>query len=308
MSAEATKQQLGECSDLESIAAYLDGRLSIREREQMAAHLADCDDCAFIFSEAAQTRVTANIEHDGVVSRWWQWIARPVVWWPAAAAIAMAAVVMVTGASVLFMRRATSTELQALVSAVGTDRTVEPRLTGGFAYAPVRGVVRGPDTRVPTASPDVRIAAAVLEKKAVARRTPTALDSLGIAYLVVGDIERAVQVLEEAAERARPNAQVLSNLSAAYLVRGRQNNQPQDFPKALAMADRAVKANPTLAEASFNRALALECLSLADQALGAWRDYLTIDDRSAWADEARSHLHRLDAMRGHNSIPAATPR
>src|SRR5262245_55594994 len=53
-----------------------------------------------------------------------------------------------------------------LVAAVGAQRIIEPRLTGGFAYAPVvipsstRSGVRTDDLQ----SPDVRIAALRLEK------------------------------------------------------------------------------------------------------------------------------------------------
>ena len=61
------------------------------------------------------------------------------------------------------------------------------------------------------------------------------------------------------------------------------------------MADRAVKADNRLAEAWFNRALALERLAMVGEARGAWSDYLKVDDRSEWAAEATRHLERLGA-------------
>ena len=125
--------------------------------------------------------------------------------------------------------------------------------------------------------------------------TPQTLRSLGIAYLVMGDIGRAVPVLEEAADQTAPAAPVLSDLAAAYLARAIRNNQAQDLQKALATADRATKADPRMAEAWFNLAYALERLSLADQARAAWQEYLTIDDQSGWAAEARAHLRTLSA-------------
>ena len=145
-------------------------------------------------------------------------------------------------------------------------------------------------------SPEVRIAAAKIEQEASAHRTPQTLRSLGLAYLVTGDINRAVPALEEAADQATPGAQTLSDLSAAYLVRATHNNQPQDLAKALTMADRAVKADRTLAEAWFNRAYALEQLSLTPEARQAWQDYLKVDDKSGWSDEARTHLRALGAI------------
>ena len=59
------------------------------------------------------------------------------------------------------------------------------------------------------------------------------------------------------------------------------------------MAERAVKADPALVEASFNRACALERLSLRDEARRAWQDYLKVDGSSGWAAEARDRLKVL---------------
>ena len=142
-------------------------------------------------------------------------------------------------------------------------------------------------------SPDVRIAAARIEKEAIAHRTPQTLKSLGIAYLVMGDINRAVPVLEEAADQRSSDPRILSDLSAAYLVRAAHNNQPQDFAKALAATERAAKTDPRVAEALFNRALALEALSLREQAREAWQEYLRVDSKSGWAEEARTHLKAM---------------
>src|SRR5206468_9337074 len=105
-----------------------------------------------------------------------------------------------------------------------------------------------------------------------------------------GDISRAVPVLEDAADKSSFDARILSDLSAAYLARAAHDNQAQNLARALAAADRAVKADSTLAEASFNRALALERLGHQEEARPAWQTYLQIDNTSVWANEARSHL------------------
>src|SRR5262249_52642561 len=151
-------------------------------------------------------------------------------------------------------------ELQALIVAVSTERTIEPRLSGGFVYAPLRDPVRAGGLTGRRISPDVRIAAANLEKRVFAQRTPQTLHALAAAYLVMEDGDRAVPILEEAVERMPNDAQLLNDLSAAYLVRAGRTNQSQDLTRALAMADRAVKANHQLSEAWFNRAVALEKL------------------------------------------------
>ncbi|HEV3139201.1 MAG TPA: zf-HC2 domain-containing protein, partial [Vicinamibacterales bacterium] len=176
------KRDVRMCPDPETIAAFLDGRLSGRERAQVVEHLADCADCYFIFSESARMPA-ASAERVGArdLSRaLGRWFAQPRVAWPAVAALAAAVAIAVWIPS----RSPSSPELQALVAAVGTERTFEPRLTGGFAYGPVRGAVRGSESSR-TPSPDVTIAAAHIEKEALARRTSETLRSLGITYLVL---------------------------------------------------------------------------------------------------------------------------
>ena len=44
----------GTCPSLETIGAFVDGRLMERERETIADHVASCEACYFVFSEAAQ--------------------------------------------------------------------------------------------------------------------------------------------------------------------------------------------------------------------------------------------------------------
>jgi len=146
-------------------------------------------------------------------------------------------------------------------------------------------------------SPDLRIAAAEIERDELGRRTPQSLRILGLAYLTTGEVARAVAALEQSVDQLSPSSEMLSDLAAAYIVRASSNNQPEDLRKALTMADRAVKVDPTRAEAWFNKALALEGLGLTSEARGAWRDYLNVDVQSAWAAEAREHLQRLEGDR-----------
>lgn len=270
----------GTCPSLETIGAFVDGRLMDREREVIADHLASCETCYFVFSEAARTRVTAPPQTTVVPIP-----PRRVTWRIAAGLAAAAAVVLAVNVFGPFGSNGDELALTQLVTAVGTARTFEPRLTGGFAYAPVRGPVRGAnDVEL---SPDTRIAIAEIEKEFSAR--PIA----GIAAMVAGDPDRAIAILEAAAKTDPTNAKILSDLSAAYLVKAERSKSKADASSALAAANRALEIERLMPEAMFNRALALQISGLNEDAKVAWQSFLTIDDRSGWADEARTHLRIL---------------
>jgi tetratricopeptide (TPR) repeat protein len=287
------KRDTRTCLDPETIAAFIDGKLTGPARERVVEHLADCADCYFIFSESARAAAASDGEGADEGRRFpvIEWLKRPKVWSSVAGLAAAAAFVL---AAIGPWRPSQPPELRSLVAAVGTARTFEPRLTGGFAYGPVSVVRSG--SGVPNVSPDVELAAASIEKEALAHRTPDTVHALGISYLVLGDITRAVPALEEAADRSGADGRTLSDLSAAYLVRAGRSGQAQDVAKALALADRAVKANPKLAEAWFNRAYAMERMLLRAEALEAWQDYLKIDRDSPWAAEANAHIRSLNSQ------------
>jgi tetratricopeptide (TPR) repeat protein len=295
MMADALSRRLSACPDPETLAAYLDGRLDRGKRERVTEHVADCDACYFVVTEAAQTRsdaVVVNVEADVEqprTARWVRWPASRTVWSSAAVLAAAASIVLAIGTGIIPWR-GDSSYLRALVAAVGTDRTFESRLSGGFVYGPVRGPVRGAEGA--PASPDVRIAVASIEKEAARRQTARNLHELGIAYLVTGDVPRAITTLESAANRTN-TARALSDLAAAYLVRGVRENRPQDVSRSLALASQALQRDASMPEALFNRAFALDRLSMFDDARQAWQAYLKVDDQSGWAAEARIHLQRL---------------
>jgi tetratricopeptide (TPR) repeat protein len=188
--------------------------------------------------------------------------------------------------------RGPANALAELADAVGDHRPVEPRLSGGFRYAPASRTRAAQPASVPQ-SADVRIAVGRLERRASERSSPDVRGALGVAYLVSGDVARAVPALEEAIDRARPPAGSLSDLAAAYLVRASAPQHAQDLARALTFAERAVVVDPKNAEAWFNRALSLEALSLNAGARDAWQAYLGVDSASGWADEAREHLQML---------------
>ncbi|HEX8832331.1 MAG TPA: hypothetical protein VF705_14245, partial [Longimicrobium sp.] len=106
----------------------------------------------------------------------------------------------------------------------------------------------------------------------------------------LGDaIERLARL---AAVEAHPAA-VLTDLAAAYLMRAGRTNVSYDLSIALDVAEEAVRLEPRNPAALFNRALALEALTLDAAADTAWRDFLHVDSASGWATEARRHVSGL---------------
>ena len=212
------------------------------------------------------------------------------LWWTVAATAAAAAAIViairVAGPSV------TRPELRDLVAAVSNEaqRPVDGRLTGGFVYAAPPTLLRGPTAE---ASPRVRMAAAALEEAVRANDTAVTQAAVGAGFLAVGELDKAVAALESAVLQSPDDARYQSDLSAAYLARAKWTDRAEDWPKALAAAERAVKADPTLVEAQFNRALALEGIHLIDEAIEAWTSYQSIETDSRWRGEADEHTRSL---------------
>src|SRR4029077_21203554 len=115
---------------------------------------------------------------------------------------------------------------------------------------------RGPGDREP--SPDVRIAAAKIEKLGRESDTPETAAALALAYLAGANWDKAITSLESAVRQRPDDAAFHNDLAAAYLARARAESRAEDLSKALAAAERARRLRPNLAEAYFNRALALE--------------------------------------------------
>ena len=164
---------------------------------------------------------------------------------------------------------------------------VETHLANGL---PAFNIVGLPETAVREARDRVRSAllAAVGEaqKRSLADPNAANLHAEGVGLVLLGSLDQAIDTLESASANAPENSAILSDLAAAYAARAASAQSARDWSNALDRSERALRMNPALTEAAFNRALALESLNL-DGALVAWRTYLDLDRSSAWADEAR---------------------
>jgi tetratricopeptide (TPR) repeat protein len=136
------------------------------------------------------------------------------------------------------------------------------------------------------------VQAAVEEARRLAERDPSVfnLHALGTAWILAGDYDQSIGALERAAVLDSDRATIQSDLAAAYLARAAALDRREDYARALAAAERAVRAEPGLREGRFNRALAVESLLLGPAVERAWREFLTLEPSGPWADEARAHI------------------
>lgn len=298
------------CPDLETIAAYVDGRLESPPREAVAAHLSACEDCYEMFAETARFQKEDGAAMDEPVAS----VARPWFRRPAALAGIAASLLAAGLVGVAFLKGGLgagggrSPAFRELVKAVGTTRPIEPRLTGGFAWGPVPSPKRGATPQRDADAYLVQGAAGRVMKEMEGRESADAFGALGTAQLVVGKTDEAVTAFEEAVRLSPRDPRLLSDLSAAYLERARTFGRAEDLPKALEAASKAVELEPELLEAQFNRALALDALHLGAEARKAWEGYLKVDERSDWSREARRRLAEPSPSPGAGLSPAESDR
>lgn len=274
------------CPPPEALAAYVDGRLSWYEREHIESHFADCDECREVVADAVMLARTP------VEGRFWT-IGRSVAAGGAALALA-ASLILGIRIDSDWLARDPATPHAELVAAVGANRTVQARLTGGFQYAPFRSPGRSGETgRIRVDDYTLLGVAGKIQKRAAANATLENLHALGLAHLVVGEYDGAVTALESAVKQQPSAAMVQTDLAAAYMARAASAGRAADWPRAVETAETAVRLDPHLIEAWFNRALALEGFGLRERAASAWEEYLVRDDDSEWSEEARKRLNEL---------------
>jgi hypothetical protein len=235
---------------------------------------------------------------------------------------------LVVGASVValwrLMQLATAGPRAGLVAAVRERRFFEARLTGGFKYGDLISPKRGglsaiahtgdgsptsggsPDPRTPATRSatgpaaedwEVLSAAAKIKKDIGTPKNGEERSTLASAHLVLGEMDEAVRLFERALRDPENadgrNAKLRSDLAAAYLTRAVNENRADDYPRGLENVAHAVEIDPTLREALYNKALALEFLYLSNQAIKAWDAFIANEPDGGWLDEAKK---RRDAL------------
>jgi CHAT domain-containing protein len=173
-------------------------------------------------------------------------------------------------------------------------RVLQARVTGGFTYQQYVTTRGSGDFAGVDESQRVALLSE-LNQEVTAYQGAAARHNLGRVFILRGDLEPAErQFLLALKERPR-DAGLLADLGALYYERSlKEGGEGRDLlEKAVEHASNAIDVDPRLPEAWFNRALCYERMSLFLQAESDWKQYLTLDGDSAWAEEAREHLDKL---------------
>lgn len=286
--------------DPELLAAYIDRRLSPEQIVEVEARLASDPDAYALLIESMKAMDALSDRPEGRPNVLVLKTAAPRRRWLIATGALAAAASIVVGLRVFPawfnpMPDASAPLFAKLVDAVGDERYVEPRLSGGFRFGPLRPVARA---ETPLSGENLALMAAAAEARQAAESAPSAetLHAWGIAQVLMANFDGAVSTLERAAALG-PTATITSDLAAALLARSAAAGDARDAERALVFAEQAMKEAPTLLEARFNRALALERLRPGD-ADAAWADYRRRDS-SPWSQRGvRKPTSRLPGTDG----------
>jgi tetratricopeptide (TPR) repeat protein len=275
-----TQDRRSACSSSEVLGAFAEGRLAAEERDAVTAHLDTCPRCR------EEVALLADfIDADSAPAK-----RLPIGWAAAAAAMIVIAAAIVVWRGV---PRRNDRPIAPLVAASAAldHRSIEPRLHG-FGWSAYRGAVRAAEEDRSPGRLKLLGAAGDTLQKAENDPDADAQHAAGVASLLSADPEAAIVRLRTVAERTG-EATAWSDLAAAHYDLAIRLGRASEYAEARKAAERALKIEPRLPEALFNRALALERIGLTDDARAAWKRYLEVDSGSAWASEARRRLEAL---------------
>jgi len=255
------------CPTDETLALFAAGQLDPETRNVVLAHLETCNDCM-----SAVTAANAHLAEEQAGSNWW------------IGAVAAAVIIAVVIAFPMLRRH--NDPMRPLVAAAPiSERYVEPRLTGGFAWAPYHGPMRATQPSMQADQMKLAGSAADAIDRAQQDHSEKSEHAAGVALLLVGQPDAAAAHLQRAG--------AWSDLAAAEYAEAIRTGRVSGLSDALAAADHALATNPHSSEALFNRALILEHLGRTADARAAWQRYLETDPHSRWAAEARAHLGEM---------------
>jgi len=183
-----------------------------------------------------------------------------------------------------------SEKLKALATHSG--RPIDARLTG-FDWPAARLQRATHANLLDPARLELAGAASTVIQSQLNDSSARARHESGAAYLLIDRDRDAIDALESAVRQSPKNAAYWSDLAAARYTLAVTEKRPHELPQALADADHALRLEPKLNDALFNRALIIEALGISEAARRAWQRYAAADPSSHWSAEAMRHLGDL---------------
>lgn len=237
------------CPPHEVLAAFVDARLPKTQVVALSEHLATCAECRFVVESASELQAEEQAESvEPKRRRSWRWLA--------VAAVVGVGVWVTPVTMAKWHAYQVKTVRQDLVEKFDElkMRPTAARLTG-FEYGEKPRVNRGSGESPEAQSIILQSKAQQLIELTKHDHSPAAAHERGIGELIIGDVDTAISDLKAAA--AANDAQAWSDLSAAYYVK-------RMYVEAADAANRAIKIDPKLSDAWFNRALAVAGIALTD--------------------------------------------
>ena len=250
------------CLDADLLASYVDGRATPAERTTVEAHLAQCEDCFFVFSETLREQA----QGDDAIKK-----SERARWVPKAAAgvAAAAALVIAVAVGTSYYSRPSSTlviALSELDAASGPYRRFEPRFTALPTYRPLVPATRSA-AQSAEITPALREAAARVEKAAAFwNRGPGQAGTCGGLSRAGSVFERLrdTHAASRFSKRSRVAQRHRCGVSLARALEG-------ILTQALQLLERAATLEPGRAEVWFNLGLAAEKTGRTSRAAEAWK-------------------------------------
>jgi CHAT domain-containing protein len=208
------------------------------------------------------------------------------------AVLLIAAVVV----AVYLTRSGNRDELAELRSIYQKERPTETRISE-FSYAPLLQLRGAPEPAEQKRLRRIENNLSEATEKSPGAETHHAL---GVFYLTQQKYPEAIKEFKSALRFADRNARLHNDLGVAHFELAKtvaKEKKFEELAQSLEEFTKATELDSNLLEALFNKSLALQSMGMPREAKESWTLYLQKDPASAWAEEARKNLARIESER-----------
>jgi CHAT domain-containing protein/cytochrome c-type biogenesis protein CcmH/NrfG len=280
--------QCGHCGPLLQRAANTLSDDATPDEEQLLVELVSSRPAwQRSMAEGLRREATTPSHHKDQSLSWKAFLLRPLFAWAGGFAI-------VVSVAVWFAFVAFSPDVNHLLAqAYSEKRTIEMRLEGApyTLLSQDRGAANAQNRMSRPAL--LRAETEIAQHLKVHPDDPSWLHARGRASLLEVDPDTAVTSLEQAQQFDPDDESIAIDLATAYSLRAQSLSNPGDDARAVDILGRVLAKHPNNEVARFNYAIALERLSLYQQAMEQWSTFLQTYPSSDWANEARARRSDL---------------